>query len=270
MTEVSYKPNAKQLELLRLLYRFRFITSNQLSIILDLPIPKINKRLKILLDKEYIDRHYNGQYKIQGRPAEYFLLKDGVGMLKQYMKDKCDDKVLHAIYNDKSAAPSSIAHYLKVCTVYCCLMKHYGDNLRFFTKSQIRSYKYFPKQKPEAFIRLEVDGEQKEFFLEVIDPNKTFFSYVGKIRRYIEYSDDGTWRDETDRKLPTVLFIGDTVGTEIRIQKQAARFIKKHYDEEPKVYTTNLEKLKTIAPNYDRVWRNVEEAGKVVGLDSIQ
>jgi DNA-binding MarR family transcriptional regulator len=270
MSEAGYIPNTKQLEILRLFYRFRFLTSTHIASILNLPITKINQRLKILSEHDYIDRHYTKQYKIDRRPAEYYLLNDGVAALKQYMSDKCDSKVLHSIYNDKITKPKPIAQYLRVCTIYCYLKDRYGDdNLKFFTKSQIRSYTYFPRRRPEAFIRLDVDGEQKEFFLEVIDPNKPFFDYVGKVRRYIEYSDDGTWREKTGRKLPTILFIGDSVGTEIRIQKQAGRFIKKHYDDEPKVYTTNIEKLKTIAPNYDRVWRNVEEAGKVVGLDSM-
>jgi len=63
--------------------------------------------------------------------------------------------------------------------------------------------------------------------------------------------------------------IGDSVGAEIRFQKQAARFIRKYYDDEP-MYTTNLEKLKTIAPNYDRVWRDVEEAEKVIAFHGMQ
>ena len=273
MSEANYIPNAKQLEILRLFYRFRFLTSTHLVILLNLKHTnpnQIHQRLKVLLDNHLIDRHYSNQYKIDRRPAEYFLLKDGVAALKQYMGDKCDSKVLHSIYSDKDTKPKPIAQYLRVCTIYCYLKQCYGDdNLKFFTKSQIRSYTYFPKRRPEAFIRLDVDGEQKEFFLEVIDPNKPLFDYVGRVRRYIEYSDDGTWQEKTGRKLPTILFIGDTVGTEIRIQKQAARFIKKHYDDEPKVYTTNIEKLKTIAPNYDRVWRDVEETNKVVGLSSI-
>lgn len=273
MSETDYIPNAKQLEILRLFYRFRFLTSTHLVILLNLKHTnpnQIHQRLKVLLDNHLIDRHYSDQYRIDRRPAEYFLLKDGVAALKQYMGDKCDSKVLHSIYSDTITKPKPIAQYLRVCTIYCYLKKCYGDdNLKFFTKSQIRSYTYFPRRRPEAFIRLDVGGEQKEFFLEVIDPNKPFFDYVAKVRRYIEYSDDGTWQEKTGRKLPAILFIGDSVGTEIRIQKQAGRFIKKHYDDEPKVYTTNIEKLKTIQPGYDRVWRDVEETGKTVGLGSI-
>ncbi len=273
MSEADYIPNTKQLEILRLFYRFRFLTSTHLVILLNLKHTnpnQIHQRLKVLLDNNLIDRHYSDQYKIDRRPAEYYLINDGIAALKQYMGDKCDSKVLHSLYSDKTTKPFPIAQYLRVCMIYCYLKQCYGDDLKFFTKSQIRSYTYFPRRRPEAFIRLDVDGKQKEFFLEVIDPNKPFFDYVGKVRRYIEYSDDGTWREKTERKLPTILFIGDSVGTEIRIQKQAARFIKKHYDDEPKVYTTNIEKLKTIVPSYDRVWRDVEETEKIVALHEIQ
>lgn len=268
MADGEYIPNTKQLELLRLFYRFRFLTSKHIASILDLDITKVNRRLKILRDNNLIERRYNKQYKIDRRPAEYFIVDDGITTLKRYMPDKCDSRVLHNLYADKKAEPTSIAHYFNVATIYCELQRRYGDDLRFFTKTQIRSYEHFPKQKPEAFIRLDVGRVQKEFFLEVFNPNTPFFSYVGMVKRYIEYSDNRAWHDKTKRKLPKILFVGNTVGTEIRFQKQAARLIRKHYDEEPKVYTTNLEKLKTITPGYDRIWRDVEEPGEIVSLSS--
>lgn len=230
---------------------------------------QIHQRLTKLLANKYIDRNYSPQFKIDRRPAEYYLTDGGIGVLKQYMANKCDSKVLHNIYNDKKAQPASIAHYLNIGSIYCCLKERYGDDLKFFAKSQIAPYKYFPKQKPEALIRLDADGEQKEFFLEIINPNTPFFSYVGRIKRLIEYSDSGTWQDETGRKLPAILFMGDSVSTEIRIQKQAARLIKRHYNDEPKVYTSNFDKLKTIQPGYDRIWRDVEEPKRVLGLHEI-
>lgn len=271
MSEAT-RPTTKQLEILRLFYRFRFLTSNQLIIMLNLKRTnpnQIHQRLTKLLANNYIDRNYSPQFKIDRRPAEYFLLEDGIKTLKQFMADKCNDKVLHNIYSDKKAQPSSVAHHLRVGSIYCCLKERYGDDLKFFTQSQITPYKYFPKQKPEALIRLDVGDEQKEFFLEIINPNTPFFSYVGRIKRLIEYSDAGTWQEETGRKLPRILFMGDSVSTEIRIQKQAARLIKRHYDDEPKVYTSNFDKLKTIQPGYDRVWRDVEEPQQVLGLHEI-
>lgn len=270
-TNISYILNTNQLSLLRLIYRFRFATSNHLSIILNInSTNQIHRQLQILLDQKYIGRNYDGNYKIHGKPAEYYLLADGIAALKQLMSDKCDDKVLHNIYKDKNAKPSAIAHNLDVFSVYCCLKERYGDKVRFFSKSQIHSYKHFPKQMPDALIRLDVDGQQKEFFLEVIDPSKPFFAYVGKVRRYIEYAHDETWKDATKTKMPTIIVIGETTGLQIRFQKQAAWFLKKNYEDEPKIYTTNTGKLKAIVtPGHDRIWRNAEEPKSAVSLDEI-
>ena len=113
-------------------------------------------------------------------------------------------------------------------------------------------------------------SQWKEFFLEVIDPSKLFFAYVGKVRRYLEYADGETWNKGSDTKLPKILVVADTVGNEIRFQKQANRFLKKHYEEEPKMFTTNMSKLKTISPVDDRIWRDVEEPNEVVTLHEIQ
>jgi protein involved in plasmid replication-relaxation len=269
-TTTHYTLNTKQLALLRLLYRFRFATSHHLSTALDIKQDTLNQRLQILLDQEYIGRHYDGQYKIHGKPAEYYLLEPGIAALKQRAPDKCDNKVLHNLYKDKFARPSFVAHSLEVFTVYCLLKQRYGDALRFFTASQIHSTSYFPKQRPDAFIRLDAEGERKEFFLEVIDPNKPFFSYVGKVRRYIEYAGAETWAEGAGTRLPKILVVADTAGTEIRFQKQASRFLKRHYKEEPKMYTTNTDKLGTMKPGYDRVWRDVEESERVIALHEIQ
>ena len=72
---IHYTINSKQLDLLRLLYRFRFATSQHLANSLKLKPDTINQRFQILLDQEYISRHYDGTYKIHGRPAEYFLVE---------------------------------------------------------------------------------------------------------------------------------------------------------------------------------------------------
>jgi len=269
-TTSHYTLNPKQLDLLRLLYRFRFATSQHLAISLDLKSDTINQRLQVLLDQEYIGRHYDGQYKIHGKPAEYYLLDNGIKALKQYAPDKCDNKVLHNLYKDKNAKPSFIAHSLAVFTVYCALKQRYGNDLRFFTASQIHSYRHFPKQRPDALIRLDVEDERKEFFFEIMDPNKPFFAYVGKVRRYLEYADDGVWAEKTGTKLPKILIVADVVGTEIRLQKQAGRLLKRHYQEEPKLYTANTGKLGTMAPGHDRVWRDVEDPEQAVALHEIQ
>jgi SOS-response transcriptional repressor LexA len=67
MSEAQQKPTTKQLEILRLFYRFRFLTSNHLSIMLDLNRTnpnQIHQRLQILIKNKYIDRHYDDEPKI--------------------------------------------------------------------------------------------------------------------------------------------------------------------------------------------------------------
>src|SRR5437868_5000455 len=130
-TTNHYAISPKQLDLLRLLYRFRFATSQHLANSLNLKSDTINQRLQILLDQNYICRHYDGQYKIHGRPAEYYLVENGIKALKQFAEDKCDSKVLHNLYKDKNATPSFIAHSLSVLTIYCLLKERYEDDLRF-------------------------------------------------------------------------------------------------------------------------------------------
>lgn len=267
--ETHYTLNTKQLEILRLLYRFRFATSTHLATSLDINSNKVNQRLQILLDQTYIGRNYDGQYKIHGKPAEYYLLANGIVALKQQMGDKCNPSVLHSIYKDKDATEQTITHYLTVFTVYCELLKRYGAQLRFFTRSQIRQYDYFPKQRPDALVRLVTNERQKEFFLEVMHMSKPFFPYVGKVKRYLEYADDGTWQEKAGTKFPAILLVCDSVGLQIRIQKQAGRLIRKHYDEDLRAYATSIDEFSSLQAGLDRVWRDVEESEKRVRLEDM-
>ena len=67
-----------------LLYRFRFATSHLLTQTLGIKDKsKMNQRLRVLAQQEYVGRNYTPEYRLQGKHASYFSLPKGIKALKQ-------------------------------------------------------------------------------------------------------------------------------------------------------------------------------------------
>lgn len=210
--------NSKQLAILRLLYRFRFATTELLTLALDTKSKiKMNERLKILLEQEYIGRKYESEYRLLRKHASYYLLPKGINALKE-SDGNYDKAILHNIHKDKTASDQFINHSLSVFKVYCDLKVKYGDRLRFFTKSQLTHFDYFPKPLPDAFMRLQAGSKEKQYFLEVLQSTRPFFVSVRKVRKYIDFADGGEW-EVVESKLPTILLSCDNDALLKRLEK---------------------------------------------------
>lgn len=222
MAATHYKSlNSKQLDVLRLLYRFRFGTTELIARALMVKTKnKMNERLKVLLDQEYIGRNYEPEYRLLRKHASYYLLPKGISALKQ-AEPNYNKAVLHNLHKDKTASEQFVNHSLAIFKTYCDLKARYGESLRFFTKSQLAQFDYSPKPLPDAYIRLKAGNKEKQYFLEVLQSTRPFFVAVRKARRYISYADDGEW-EVTNTDLPTVLLVCDNDTLRKRLEKHLA------------------------------------------------
>lgn len=200
--------NTKQLSILDLLYLFRFGTTELLAEALEGSKIKMNERLKVLLEQDYIGRNYEPEYRLLRKHASYYLLPKGIKVLRG-TGDNYDSNILHSIYKDKSASEQFINHSLAVFRAYCQLKNKYGDSLRFFTKSKLTQFEYFPNPLPDAYIRLESEHGEKQYFLEILQSTRPYFVSVRKARRYVTYAEEGEWED-TGTDLPSIVLICDT------------------------------------------------------------
>ncbi len=210
--------NLKQLSILDTLYRFRFGTTELIANALNVKTKnKMNERLKVLLDKEYIGRRYEPEYRLLRKHASYYLMPKGIKALRQY-NDKCDESVLHNIHKDKTASEQFINHNLNIFSAFCELNTKHGESLRFFTKSQLVQYEYFPKPLPDAYIRIQTENAKAQYFLEILQTERPFFVSVRKAKRYIAYTETGEWED-TGTSLPTIILICDSETLKKRMDK---------------------------------------------------
>ena len=153
VTTNHYSLTKKQLEILNLLYRFRFTTAELISKTTNTNIRIINQRLKLMTELKYIGRHYTSDYRIQRKPAVYYMLEDGIGELKKLNADKRYNlRVLKSIKTDWQKSDTFIIHQLAVFDAYCKLQANCETDIQFFTRSQLAGYGHYPKPLPDAFV----------------------------------------------------------------------------------------------------------------------
>jgi hypothetical protein len=253
--------NQKQLDILALLYKFRFGTTELLAESLNMKDKSfIFRRLATLEEQDYIARHYDSSYKLHGQLAAYYLLPKGLRTLQTFRQpESLDDKTIKNSYKDKNASRQFICNSLAIYRLHNRLTVQY-DKLQFFTKRELASYEYFPKPLPDAFLSLDIGKETRRFFLELIDISMPSFAIDKRLRQYIAYFDGDEW-DATGLPFPTILIVCETESLEKRVQKQTVRALHKA-EVDMLFYTTSL----NLAASTGSTWSNPVESEERVEL----
>lgn len=249
MVEPKYRRslNATQLAILHELYRFRIGTTQLLSTALQSANKNLlNRKLTVLLEQNYIARIYDPSYRLSHQHASFFLSAKGVKELKKIPEKNYSPRVLANIKRLKHPSDKFVDHVLGVFEACNLIKARIGDDVRLFTKSELVDFEYFPEQRPDAFIRLKTANGEQQYILEYLETNTPFRVILGKLKSYINYSDEGGW-EVTNSPLPPVLLVCDSVALEKRVQKYGMTAIEEADDEVLRFYTTNLPALQAQA-----------------------
>lgn len=199
----------KQLEVLILIYRFRFLNRTQIQTLLNHKDPKrINAWLKDLIGKNILGRIYSTKLKENTKPAIYYLATKSKKLLLE--QEGINERILNRAYRDKNASQKLIGHCIFLAHVYLLLKINSLKNsqeLHFYTKTDLTNHYYLPYNRPDAYISLKDKELTKRYFLEIIDEGTPRFMLRKKISHYIEYFDEGTWKNRTLHNNPSLLFI---------------------------------------------------------------
>ncbi len=243
--------NNDQAEVLYLLYRFRFGTSDLIAQCFGKNSGiYVYKRLKILSEQGYIGQRYDKSYRIRGKPAAYYLLPDGLKQLNERRSAEGKDALRASwLYKESKVSEAFVQYCLGVFGIYCGLRVHYGNNLQFFTKNQLANrYEYFADFTPAVYIRLSKNGSEQDFFLEYLESDKPLFTILQRLKQYVEYAECGDWEDGTGADFPVVLLVCDTE----RLQKLLIKRPGIALDEDDlKFYVTTPSRLDT--------WQNLAD-----------
>lgn len=260
------KLNEEQIAVLQLLWRFRFASNEQTAKCQAKPNSKaVQKRLKILEDQGYVAKRYDKSYKLQGKPAAYYLTPHGARMLALRTPRKKDEPInIKRIYKDKDASEGFIEHCKNVLAIYLTLKVLYPSKgkLNYFTKAQLsyEKYDFMPSPLQDACIRIKTSEGDRYFFLNIFEDSQPFFVLIRRIKKYLEYAGSGEWaRYDEDGGLPTILLVVQNKSVHKRLRKRLAKELRESY-EDVRFATGRLEYILDLE-NKGKVWLAVNEVG---------
>jgi len=269
--------NSEQLVVLRLLYWYRFGTCKYITQYLGKKdIKVVQKKLKILEDQSMIGKRYEKAYKLQGKPAEYYLTPKGARLLmkradlKTRAVEKVTEQGIKNLYKNATVSPDYVTHCLKILELSLHLRELYGDKLQCFTRMQMIPFDYLPYWRPDIFISLKTNASKgaapKRFFLDIWDGTRPFFVSVRKARSYLTYSEDGDWPTD-EAELPIMLMLCNSSRSEAKLRRQIRKALDESYEEV--VYATAITETFIRSEKGDKVWRLTDDDDEEYSLKGL-
>ena len=220
----------KQLDILLLIYRFRFLDRKHIQQFLNHKDPRrIKSWLKDLMDKKILGRKYSRKLGENIKPAVYFLSTKSKRILEG--REKTEEKLLNRVYRERTRSRKFIDHHLFLANVYfylTTLTQQNNSKLYFYTKTDLVSHKYLPLPLPDAYIAIKEGKSTKRYFLDVIDEGTPRFVLRNRISQYLEFYKTDLWQERTNHPFPSILLICPDQS----IKEFLNRFIPKFLEEE--------------------------------------
>lgn len=262
-----YTLNAKQIYILKLIYKFRFVTVSLLSRYKGLKRgDSVSEALEILLKRDYIGKRYDKSYKLLGKGAAYYLESDGRKLLgKEYNFNK---KALHTMYSNNTIGEDFVDKQIDILRVCLALRNSYPNTFDLFTKTELKDYDYFPDPPPDLYVNRLVHEDEAEngYLLDVLSDTQKFV-LVKRINVYIEHYESGDWEQATESEYPTILLVCTDGRAEWRLQQEITKILQdRGMDDEIFFYTTTKKALLDSSIDSKAVWSDVFEPEKLLEL----
>lgn len=261
---MSYKKSDKrsalnqgQIDLLELLYTYRFGSRQLLADSLSVTPDSLYRKLEVLIKHEVIRKRHEPRLKLLAIPAAYYLTPKGLRTLATLPgHEYITESLIKSSYKDSAVSQSFITQTLREYGQLNHLQAAY-KGLRVFTRRNISRYSYFPKPLPDAFLSLKQEPTPKRYFLDVIADSLPPKLLYQRISSYIEFFEYGGW-DAVSTELPMLLLSCESATTERRVQRTLkSALYAAETDLDISAYTTtfstlpNLQTTPTVWSSYD-------------------
>jgi hypothetical protein len=257
----SVSLTSKQLEILTLLYRFRFLNTKHIQKFLNHKRPrKTNSWMKDLSEKKLVGRIYSRKFGENTRPAIYFLDTKARKILKE--SEGVNQRLLSRIYREKGRSKRFIDQNLFLADIYFHLenlMTKTKGELHLYTKTDLAGHShYLPEPMPDLYFAVkEKSGDVFRYFLEVYSDGTPRYALKHRIHRYFNYYDGNAWEIATKHPFPKIFL----VCADRKMQGFLGRFIKNTSDEQFQddihFFLTRAGKIKRHGIDKE-IWQRVE------------
>lgn len=211
-----------QIELLRLVAKFRFVTVEIVSDLSNKGKTTIYERLAILEQLGYIHKRYEKKWKLLGKPAVYSVTGKGMRAVVDRYPETFTDAVIRNQYKNKTASQQLINHQIDVAHLYILINRQYEGRYKLFTKSELDWYEAIIRPLPDLYVGGHKDSpEQKvSYQLEVIEAGLLTWMIkkrIGAHQRWLDCEDGEGWI--APEPYPTLLLVCGNSSTEKRIHR---------------------------------------------------
>ena len=200
----------KQLAILILIYRYRFLNRSHIQKLLNHKDPRrIKTWLKDLTEKQYVHRIYTHTFGANAKPAVYYLALKSRQILKT--QPTCNIQLLERVYTEKTRSERFRSHSMIVADLYIyfqLVTKQNNQTLHFYTSTDVISLDYLPSKFLDSYIAIkETHKKTKRYFVTIIDDHTPRFAIRAILRQWCEYGDENTWQDHTDQPFPQIMLV---------------------------------------------------------------
>ena len=261
-----YPLNPKQIHILKLIYKFRFVTAPLLAEYKGLKSRKaMYTALERLLKQEYLGKRTDSNSLFQNKGGRYFLTSQARKLLRTDYG--VPEKNLETLSKNKSVSEGFVDKQVDVLRLFLNLGRIYPDIFDMFTKTELAIHDYFPKPTPNLYLNRfqpTQDNKHNEYLLDLLlyDP---LFLLKKRVDTYIEHYDSDEWEDEAKTKYPGILLVCPDSSIEFKIQNYVKKVLEdRGMDDEMFFYTTTL---RALGGAEEQVWSNVFEPEKLISLN---
>ncbi len=260
-----YPLNSKQLHLLKLIYKFRFIDNSLLANYLGIANVTCFLRLKVLLDQDYIASYYEPSYKLLGKGAVYYLTVKSINLFKN--DQSFNNQVLHAMRKNNIVSEPFIDHNVIVMKACLALKHQYPNTFHIFTKSELGDYAFFPDPRPDLYLNriIPSDSSINEYVFDVF-VSETLFVIKKRVIAYIEHFESGEWEADAESAYPTILIVCPDSRIEANLQAQVAKVLDNMGIDDLNIYITTVKALISPNNNVKAVWSSAVETDRLISL----
>lgn len=256
VSEKKVKLTGQQQRVLKLLFKFRYISTQLLADVMGIGRRSVYEVLEVLVEKGLVDKVYEKDYRYAKKPAYYYLNKPGVTTVRKLMDVK--ESAVHALYKNAEASEEFINHCLTAATCYISIIRFLPEVSEIFTKSEINRFKQFPKNRPDLYIRT-ADG--REAVVILVD-DKPSYIICKRLDEIITHSEDVGW-DDSD--YPYICFVLKDVSAKNSFLYTTRKKLEGAGFDEDEIYILATS-LKALEQGSRIVWSNALNPNKYVSL----
>jgi len=257
--------NLKQIRLLKLIYKFRFVTSTQISKYESLTSRTINYRLEVLADQGYIGIFFDKSYKLLGKPARYYLTLKGINFLKT--EPGINLHSLKLMYKNKSISNPSIDHHLLVLDIYIKLRTKFNEGYRIYGKYEIYGSQIYPDPPADIYIQKikSSNNTRSDYLIDIFEATPNFI-IEKRLKAIMKHLEEGEYQKTTNRPYPSILMICDNKNVEQKLVKSIEYIYDSTLNYQQPILTTTLKRFNEAKSIDDIIWMNALESEKIISL----